>query len=92
MSGGYATGAVKKPIRCPEEGCDVITAVPVDGVVHLTSAAAGFYPSGFRCHRHSCGEPIDTPRGWGPPPPRLTERMAESLRVEWSAQAERRAA
>jgi hypothetical protein len=35
---------------------------------------------------------IDTPKGWGPPPPRLTERMAASLRVEWSAQAERRAA
>lgn len=55
---------VRKPIKCP--CCSVVTAVPIDGRMYLTDAAAGFYPSGYRCKAHGVPavkpQPLDAPR------------------------------
>lgn len=66
------SSAVRKPIKCP--CCSVITAIPVDGRMYLTPAAAGFYPHGYCCRNHSDAaltrrpQPADAPE-------RLTEKQ-----------------
>lgn len=67
------SSAVRKPIKCPK-CCSVITAIPVDGWMYLTPAAAGFFPSGYRCR--TCGVPELVPQPAGAPE-RLTEKQVE---------------
>lgn len=65
------SSAVRKPIKCP--CCSVITAIPVDGRMYLTPAAAGFFPNGYRCRAHGAAELVPQP---GDAPERLTEQQA----------------
>lgn len=78
---GRPLGFVKKPIRCPEWPCDVITAVPFEGQMWLTADAAGFYPHGYRCRAHKTRQPDVVPQP-ADAPPRLREQKTVSP-VAW---------
>lgn len=82
---------VKKPILCPHEGCNIVTAVPIDCSLYLTSAAAGFFPHGFRCRVHKHDLPDVSPQPFSAPP-RMTEAQYARYRTEKAAAEQTKAA